>query len=275
MNSSELILNRLKSFYNYLNVFFRYIKYNPKVSDLDRFVINSDPQTLVLDTTYVCNLKCKMCHQNSPDYKIPEQPHIPVDYIESILDIAKNSKNIYLLGYGEPFMHPNMYEIIKLLKDNCPNAEVETTTNGVLFNERNIKKLIDSRIDMISVSMDGPNLERGHLESEKTYKNLRRISQIKKEMKIDYPKIIIGFILGNDNKDELIPIIEFAKEIDAHAVTVDALRIVAPQDEWDDYIIKNDPYKHQTSVVPILKKAKKLAESYSITINLPFISDLS
>lgn len=241
--------------------------------NLSDYYVENSPDTLILDTTYICNLKCKMCHQNSPGYVIPEEPHIPVSYIKKILPIASEAKNIYLLGYGEPFMHPEMYEIIKMIKDECPDSRVETTSNGVLLNETNAYKLIESKLDMISISMDGPNLERGHQKSRNTYKNLRRLSKIKKDLGVKNPEIVIGFILGKDNENELLPIIDFANEVNAVAVTVDALRIVAPQKEWDQYILDNDPWKHKETIVPILEQAKKKAEELGIRINLPYISE--
>jgi hypothetical protein len=121
--------------------------------------------------------------------------------------------------------------------------------------------------------MDGPDLERGHQKSKNTYKNLRRLNKIKKELGTEKPQIVIGFILGKDNENELLPIIDFAKEINAVAVTVDALRIIAPQKDWDQYILDNDPWKHKETIGPILEQAKSRAQKYGIRINLPYISE--
>lgn len=240
---------------------------------MNNHVVNSLPDSLVIDTTYLCNLTCKMCHQNAPDFVMPQKPHIPMDFIKKLLPIAKEASKIYLLGYGEPFMHPNMFEIIKLLKDNCPKSEIGTTSNGVLFNKKNIKKLIDSRLDVLSISIDGPNLERGHQKSEKTYANLININEAKLKLNITYPQVHIGFILGKDNENELLPVIEFANSVGAEAVTVDALRIIHHQEEWDDYIIDNDPKKHLNTILPILKEANKLANSFNMKINMPYLSE--
>ena len=121
--------------------------------------------------------------------------------------------------------------------------------------------------------MDGPDLERGHQKSKKTYKNLRSLSRVKKELGVLKPEIVIGFILGKDNEYELLPIIDFAKEVNAIAVTVDGLRIIAPQKEWDQYILDNDPWKHKDTIVPILNQAKIRAQEYGIQINLPYLSE--
>jgi MoaA/NifB/PqqE/SkfB family radical SAM enzyme len=270
-----LKLTLLRNHFELLNFINKYL-FRAKIflGGEGKYHLATFPKILVIDTTYICNLKCKMCHQNSEDYKIPENPHIPVEYIEQILHFAKHSSVIYLLGYGEPFMHPKMYEIITMIKKECPNSRVETTSNGVLFNEKNILKLIDSKLDLVSVSMDGPDLERGHLKSEKTYRNLIKLDEIKRKLKVNHPEIAIGFILGKDNEHELLPIIEFAKKINAAQVTIDALRIVAPQPDWDQYILDNDPYKHRDTILPILEKAKKISREYGIKINLPFISEI-
>ncbi|MFN8370377.1 MAG: radical SAM protein [Bacteriovoracaceae bacterium] len=58
-------------------------------------------------------------------------------------------------------MHPNIYEIVSKIKTECPETYVAFTSNGTLLNERNIGRLIDSKLDMVSFSLDGPKLERG------------------------------------------------------------------------------------------------------------------
>jgi MoaA/NifB/PqqE/SkfB family radical SAM enzyme len=249
------------------------VKLNLEQSDVGggKYFLEKYPETIVIDTSYLCNLQCKMCHQNSDDFKMPDKPHIELDLVKRLLPLCKDSGSVYLLGYGEPLMHPKIYEIVNLIKDYCPDTKVSFTSNGVLMNDRNINKLIDGRLDLISISMDGPELERGHQKSEITYKNVRRLKEIKAERGVNYPEIHIGFVLGKDNENELIPIIEFAKEVGATGITVEPLRIVAPNPEWDDYILENNIYNHTETIGPIMRKAKVLAGNYGIRINTPYI----
>ena len=90
-------------------------------------------------------------------------------------------------------------------------------------------------------------------------------------MGVRLPNIFIGFVLGKDNEDQLIPMIEFAHSIGCAGITVEPLRIVAPQKEWDDYIKENDPFKHLNTIGPILSQAKALAQHYSMVLNTPYI----
>ena len=89
-----------------------------KTSNLtnSKYYMHHDPATLIVDTTNLCNLQCKMCHQNSSDFVVGDKPHIPLEMIRDIASIANQAKSIYLLGAGEPLMHPDIYEIIKIFK---------------------------------------------------------------------------------------------------------------------------------------------------------------
>jgi MoaA/NifB/PqqE/SkfB family radical SAM enzyme len=238
---------------------------------LDQYVLKHFPQTIVIDTTYLCNLTCKMCHQNGDDFVMPQEPHISVELIDRLLPLCKDSGSVYLLGYGEPLMHPDIYEIIHKIKNAAPSTSISFSSNGVLLNTSNVNKLIDSGLDSISISMDGPELERGHQKSDKTYRNVKRLSEIKSKRGVLHPQINIGFVLGKDNENELIPMIKFAAEVKAQALTIEPLRVIWPNPEWDDYIRENSLYKHLNTISPILKEAKALADSNNIKINMPYI----
>ena len=238
------------------------------------YVLDKFPESIVIDTTYVCNLTCKMCHQNGDDFKMPVEPHIKMELVDKLLPLCKDSGSVYLLGYGEPLMHPDIYEIISKIKTSCPSTKVSFSSNGVLLNVKNINKLIDSGLDSISISMDGPELERGHQKSEKTYKNVKMLKKIKGDRGVSNPDIHIGFVLGKDNESELIPMINFAVDVDAVGLTIEPLRVIWPNPEWDDYIRENSIYLHTDTIMPILSEARNLANLNGLKIDMPYIVGL-
>jgi MoaA/NifB/PqqE/SkfB family radical SAM enzyme len=237
----------------------------------DKYALTSNPECIVIDTSWVCNLECKMCHQAAPDFSIPESPHISIELVKRLIPLLRTTKSVYMLGAGEPLMHPQVYEIISLIKTECTDTGVAFSSNGVLLNKRNIGKLIDSRLDSISISVDGPNLERGHLKTEITYKNLRALAEEKQRRGIAKPEIRLGFVIGKDNEHELIPALRFGIEIGIKGMTVEPLRIVMPNPEWDDYIRANNIYDHMDTVGPILQQARALAAAHGIEIDTPYI----
>jgi len=76
-------------------------------------------------------------------------------------------------------MHPRIYDIVSLIKKECLDTQVAFTSNGTLLTENNINKLINAKLDVISISMDGPKMESGNQDSERTAMNMREIAAIK------------------------------------------------------------------------------------------------
>ena len=168
-------------------------------------------------------------------------------------------------------MHPKIYDILKMIKTEAPDTCVTIISNGTLLTKKNIVKLIDTGLDNISVSMDGPDLERGHQDSEVTVANLRALVAEKKRQGVNHPGIRIGFVIGKDNEDALIPVLEFGIELGIDQMVVEPLRIVEPNPKWDDYILANNIYDHTETVGPILTQARNLARSHGIDIETPYI----
>jgi MoaA/NifB/PqqE/SkfB family radical SAM enzyme len=244
-------------------------------SSYDEFALEEYPDCVVIDTTYACNVICGMCHLASPDFKIPKIPHISMQLIERMMPLLQKTKNVFLLGYGEPLMHPKIYEIVSLIRTNCPNARLTFTSNGTLLNQRNIEKLINGGLDNINISIDGPNLERGHPKIELVYANLRKLAAEKKRRGVDYPQIQIAFVIGKDNQNELLPVLGFGIEIGIVSFSITPLRIIYPNPEWDDYIRRNDIYNHLDAVVPIVQAARKLASANGIDVLTPIPSAIT
>ncbi len=97
-------------------------------------LVNLDNLWLQL-SNIACNIKCKHCfldcHQDTK-----KRNFLPLNKIDETLKCdLKNLKNIYLTG-GEPFLHPDFYEIIR---KSLAKANVIIHTNGTLINEKKLK----------------------------------------------------------------------------------------------------------------------------------------
>ena len=62
-----------------------------------------------------------------------------------------------LIGLGEPFMDPHIFERIEF----CHRHSISTllSTNGTLLDERDAARLLDSPLEQITLSFDGANKE--------------------------------------------------------------------------------------------------------------------
>ena len=117
--------------------------------DLSRF------ETILMDITNTCNLKCPLCARTKLFQTKQETKYITIKDLEQIL-LRFPNVNRFELGQimSEPTNHPNLYDIIKFLKGH--NKSILLPTNGN-FNNLNIfkaLKLLDLG-DEIIWSLDG------------------------------------------------------------------------------------------------------------------------
>jgi MoaA/NifB/PqqE/SkfB family radical SAM enzyme len=115
---------------------------------------------------------------------------------------------------GEPFLHPNLIEIIKSTKSTCPRSQIIINTNG--FQSKNIAQQsakllsIDSKIG-IRVSLDGY----GHLHSQiRGTKNAwsKAIQTLKLLQNSDIKNLGVSFTIMEKNYCDLPKIFKFCQK---------------------------------------------------------------
>ncbi|MBN1561796.1 radical SAM protein [candidate division KSB1 bacterium] len=122
----------------------------------------SAPTSVALKLTNACNLRCKMCGQ-------PREGHVPGDakyapasffkervsiarYKDILTELKKIRPNIYLWG-GEPFIYPDLFELVRYGKSL--NFTVQINTNG-LYVRKYAEEIVACGLDDLIVSIDGP-----------------------------------------------------------------------------------------------------------------------
>jgi Fe-coproporphyrin III synthase len=114
------------------------------------------PRTATLELTHRCNLQCKMC-------RLPQQGHArAVDELDaakvlSVVDELQRLgvREVWLVG-AEPFLRRDLFEIVEGIVDRGLACSV--TTNGTLLNDRMVNRLLASRLQFLTVSIDAPNV---------------------------------------------------------------------------------------------------------------------
>jgi len=118
------------------------------------------PFSVYIDVCSVCNLKCRFCPTNNSDY-IKDSRHTKMDSVlfnkvlQGLQGFDGGVKVVNMCGFGEPLMNPLVYDMITMLKKNKVAREVRITTNGVLLTPDNNKKLVESGIDLVRISVNG------------------------------------------------------------------------------------------------------------------------
>jgi len=178
------------------------------------------PHHVQIDLTYDCNNNCLACWCNSPlleEKRLSiekKKETLPVDLVKRLLDeLARiGTKEIYFSGGGEPFIHPQIMEILSFAKQKRFVCYVNT--NFTLLNKERIKEIADMGIDYLAVStwaatpktyaLTHPNKQESDFYN--IIDNLRYLNSIKK----DKPKIKLHNVIFNRNYFELKELFELA-----------------------------------------------------------------
>ncbi|MDQ1330895.1 MAG: AdoMet-dependent heme synthase [Thermodesulfobacteriota bacterium] len=120
---------------------------------------NQKPSSLRLvawEITRNCNLSCIHCRASAT--KGPYTGELDTEASLRLLDqIADTGNPIVILTGGEPLLRPDIFDIAAY--GTKKGLRMVMAPNGTLINESTAKKMADSGIKRISISIDGPTKE--------------------------------------------------------------------------------------------------------------------
>lgn len=117
-----------------------------------------------------CNLRCRMCSLDHLKPKVRMTPDLLKLFFKQLLNDKRfrNIDTIHLYNAGEVLLHPNINEMLAIIKHakeeagkrKVPFPKVALLTNATILNEKKSAMLIQAKIlDNIRFSMDGGNKE--------------------------------------------------------------------------------------------------------------------
>jgi radical SAM protein with 4Fe4S-binding SPASM domain len=137
------------------------------------------------------------------DYQKNQKGYMDMDLFHKIIDEIKNyAVFIQLYWMGEPFLFPNLFQMIDYISANS-EAKIIISTNGSLLDENLIDKIIQSNVYKLIISLDAAKSQTIY-EKIRVGGNLQTVIKnasllLAKEHNI---KIDLQFIDFNINKSE-------------------------------------------------------------------------
>ncbi len=108
------------------------------------------------ELTRSCNLACVHCRAAAQDR--PYEGELTEAECRRVMDeIAEVAKPIVILTGGEPLLRPDVFDLAQY--GNSLGFRMTMATNGTLLTPKIVRKMIDSGIQRISVSLDGATAE--------------------------------------------------------------------------------------------------------------------
>ncbi len=217
------------------------------------------PTFVQLRVTNLCNLRCKMCGQwgdtgifrsqsssqgatDGAAERLRIQELIGAkrqlaldDYVRLLDELAPAQPIISLFG-GEPFLYPDILPLIGEIKRRGLTCTI--ITNGGRL-EALARELVESGIDSIAVSIDGPphvhDRIRGSAGSfEKAAAGVRAIAHWRKRLKRPLPMTIAILPVTELNMDAIAPAVEALRQWPLDTINV-GLRWFVPERVGAEY----------------------------------------
>ena len=168
-----------------------------------------------IEPTSRCQLKCVMCPGTvfSDEWVSGDMPLSAYKKISRYFHLVQN---VHLQGWGEPLLHPKLFDMIQTAKaDNCKTS---LTTNGVLLTQNMSEELIKKGLDTVAVSIAGAMREthesiRCGSHFEQIIDNIRTLSNLKLKMRSKTPKLVLSFLMTKTNIKELPEAVSLAKDL--------------------------------------------------------------
>lgn len=126
----------------------------PRISLADAAPLAA-PLTVYIEPTSRCNLSCSFCPQSLDDYEARAGDRRDMDMtlyrhlIEQMKEMKPKSLKLYF--FGEPFLHPQIAEIMRLAVTVCDRVEV--TTNGMPLTPKHAQEVLDAGVHYLRVSV--------------------------------------------------------------------------------------------------------------------------
>lgn len=132
------------------------------------------PRYIDIELTNRCNFHCLMCPTGTGMVK-RKKGTLDNSIFNMILEQIRPHKTpIRFIRWGEPLLHPELFNYIKKL--HSIGSIVHINTNGSLMNEEIIEKIIASNLDSIKFSFQGVD--------KKSYSEMRNIDFFDQLLKI-------------------------------------------------------------------------------------------
>jgi MoaA/NifB/PqqE/SkfB family radical SAM enzyme len=205
-------------------------RYDGKLMLINRLFPKSYPKLdwIQVEISSYCNANCIYC----PHFayrKNWQNRYLPIDTFRNLISAFRKTKLVYLQGWGEPFTHPQFFEMVRLAKE--AGCRVGTTSNGTLLNHDIIARLINEGLDIVGFSLAGVDEKNDRIRKgtriKKVLESMEEIHRAKSKYGSDKPRIHIAYMLLRSGLDELEKLPEFLSPTGADQTVVSSLSFVA------------------------------------------------
>ncbi len=173
------------------------------------------PITADIEPTTVCNFRCSFCQSASMRDR---KPYLDYEDFVRFLDELPLLLRVKIQGMGEPLLNKAFFEMVRYARRK--GIYTVSVTNGSLLDEANCRKMIDSGLDSVLISVDGAAKETyEHLRPGGNFdllcRNVQRLTRLRTHRN---PRVGLWTVCMKENQQELPDIVRLGNELGVDGV---------------------------------------------------------
>jgi len=184
------------------------------------------PEFVAFEVTYRCNARCLMCpfygeHTDGhPESTAGGRQELTTEELKTLLSqcSALGVTTISLTG-GEPFLRKDLCELVRHAGER--NLTTTVVTNGSVLDDDLVDGILDSGLDHLNLSVDGPAEEHDHIRGvpgllTRMEQNIRRLREAQERRNAAHPRLSINCTVSALNQAHLRDLMAVAARWKAH-----------------------------------------------------------
>jgi cyclic pyranopterin phosphate synthase len=182
----------------------------PSLTDL----LGRPLKNLRLSVTDRCNLRCGYCMPEAEYVWLPRHDILQFEEMSRLVDVfARAGVDRIRLTGGEPLLRRDLPELIRMIARKPAIRDLALTTNGVMLGEQ-ARALHEAGLHRVTVSLD--TLRPDRFQALTRFDSLPQVlAGIDEAAKYFQGIKIDAVIIRGTNEDELVPLLEYARDIGA------------------------------------------------------------
>ena len=202
--------------------------------EIDEAVLQKEipPKIVSMAITSRCNLRCVMCDHGIRNVK---KEDFKEDLVDRASDFIASASLVDLTGLGEPMFSELFWKILaKFPVPADPVADdffLTFNSNGTMLNERNVERVLQSRMRKVRISLDSADSELfGRIRNTDLgaiVEGVKGLVRRRNELGRSYPKIGIEMTLMQSNLNGVCQMIDLCTDMGVDFLEVWSLNHVA------------------------------------------------
>lgn len=195
---------------------------------LKKPIIWGKPLAISVEPNTSCNLRCPECPSGLRSFSRPTGM-LQAEVFQNILDqVSAHVAFLTFYFQGEPFLHPKFLELVKQAKTR--NIYVSTSTNAHYLSKETAKRVLESGLDRMTISIDGTTQEvykqyRVGGKLDKVLEGTKNLVEARKNAQKKAPYIVFQFLVVKPNEHQIDDAKQLANDLGVDEIVFKSAQI--------------------------------------------------